>query len=84
MAGLAEGLEDNEPLLRLAAEGTPSIISCTLRFPQDGRKGGHLVVFTGEFTQDGARHAGFADPSRWGRNTVRCHRAVSGPAGPGA
>jgi ABC-type bacteriocin/lantibiotic exporter with double-glycine peptidase domain len=66
MTGLAEGLEDNEPLLRLAAEGAPSIISCTWRFPQDGRKGGHLVVFTGEFRQAGARHAGFADPSRWG------------------
>lgn len=66
LTGYAEGYDDQSHLQRLAAGGTPSIISCTWQFPQDGRTGGHLVVFTGEFDRGGETYAGFADPSRFG------------------
>lgn len=53
-------------LVKACSRGLPSIVSCTLTFPQDGRHGGHLVVLLGErTTSDGARTV-FADPSRWG------------------
>lgn len=66
LTGRAEGCDEPDDLQRLATQGAPSIISCTWQLPQDGRKGGHLVVFTGEFDHDGETYAGFADPSRFG------------------
>lgn len=57
----------------MAAHGVAPIVSSTFRFPQDGRRGGHLVVFTGTSVLAGQPMARFADPSRWGAD----HDAVS-------
>ncbi|WP_327101424.1 cysteine peptidase family C39 domain-containing protein [Nocardia vinacea] len=65
LAGTAEAV-DRSTLQGMAADGIPSIISCTWQLPEDGRQGGHLIVFTGEADRDGDTIAGFADPSRWG------------------
>lgn len=67
LAGEARGFDDTAELVRLAEQGFPSIVSCTFRFPQDGRRGGHLVLFAGEFGTP-TRMAGFMDPSSWGRH----------------
>ncbi|MCJ0875558.1 hypothetical protein [Streptomyces sp. AP-93] len=66
LSGVAAHFDSPEPLQRLAQEGIPAIVSCTFTFPEDGRRGGHLVLFRGERIQLGQRVAGFADPSRWG------------------
>lgn len=55
-----------EELLQACAGGMPSIVSCTHTFPQDGRRGGHLVVLLGERTTASGTRIAFADPSRWG------------------
>ncbi|MFI1974653.1 MULTISPECIES: cysteine peptidase family C39 domain-containing protein [Streptomyces] len=72
LQGHASAFPTPAPLQELARAGTPSIVSCSFRFPEDGRQGGHLVLFTGEFERDGEVYAGFADPSRWGAD----HAAV--------
>ncbi len=53
-------------LLRACSRGMPSIISCTHTFPEDGRRGGHLVVLLGERSTPTGTYVAFADPSRWG------------------
>lgn len=57
---------DPADLVAIASAGRPSIVSVTLGFPEDGQKGGHLVVFAGHL--DGGHLARFMDPSRWGRD----------------
>ncbi|MBS2772781.1 cysteine peptidase family C39 domain-containing protein [Anoxybacillus rupiensis] len=59
---------ENATQLQLVLQITgPLIVSITHKFPEDGRRGGHLVVVCG-------RHKGpeptitFRDPSRWGAN----------------
>lgn len=66
LEGFATGYRDQQPLEKLASEGIPSIVSCTFKFPEDGRKGGHLVIFAGSFNTSNGWRIGFADPSRWG------------------
>jgi ABC-type bacteriocin/lantibiotic exporter with double-glycine peptidase domain len=44
----------------------PLIASVTLRFPEDGRRGGHLVVVTAVDDGPGARIC-IRDPSSWGK-----------------
>lgn len=66
LEGFAVGYRDQQPLQKLAIEGIPSIVSCTFRLPEDGRKGGHLVLFAGSFSTPKGQYVGFADPSRWG------------------
>lgn len=66
LSGAAAPFGSTAQLQSVAKAGIPSIVSCTFRFPDDGRKGGHLVVFRGEVVKDGERYAAFADPSRWG------------------
>ena len=50
----------------LESTGGPLIASVTLRFPEDGRRGGHLVVVTAAGEDPGARIC-IRDPSRWGK-----------------
>ncbi|MFC9227470.1 C39 family peptidase [Streptomyces decoyicus] len=66
LTGAAAPYTSPAQLRSIAEAGIPSIVSCTFRFPQDGRKGGHLVVFRGETVRDDERYVAFADPSRWG------------------
>ncbi|GHH82955.1 hypothetical protein GCM10018793_43840 [Streptomyces sulfonofaciens] len=66
LSGAAAPFGSPTQLQSFARAGVPCIVSCTFRFPEDGRKGGHLVVFRGEVVKDGERYAAFADPSRWG------------------
>lgn len=63
IAGLVSGLAD---LLELVDAGVPPIVSCAFQLPQDGRRGGHLVVLGRAFVHDSRRLVSFADPSRWG------------------
>lgn len=65
----AVGHEGPEVLRARAAHGLPSIVSVTHLFPEDGRKGGHLVVFGGEDGPIADRRAHFMCPSRWGETT---------------
>ncbi|MFD9160405.1 cysteine peptidase family C39 domain-containing protein [Streptomyces sp. NPDC059558] len=66
LSGAAVPFSFPAQLQSIAEAGLPSIVSASFRFPEDGRKGGHLVVFRGEAVKDGQRYAAFADPSRWG------------------
>ena len=67
----AEAVAAGELPARLAA--APVIISVTEKFPEDGRKGGHLVVAHG--TACSARGSGpdifIRDPSAWGQDHDR-------------
>ena len=50
----------------------PLIISVTGKFPEDGRKGGHLVVARGTSeTADGTLDILIRDPSAWGQDHDR-------------
>ena len=50
----------------------PVIVSVTEKFPDDGRKGGHLVVARGYHqTQPGDPDIFFRDPSGWGQTCDR-------------
>jgi hypothetical protein len=50
----------------------PLIISVTEKFPEDGRKGGHLVVARGTSeTADGGLDVLIRDPSAWGQHHDR-------------
>lgn len=62
---------DLNPLEEAVNSGIPSIVSVTHKFPTDGHKGGHLVVFAGLSSSDQAnvapqRVVHVRDPSRWG------------------
>jgi hypothetical protein len=50
----------------LESTGGPLIASVALRFPQDGRRGGHLVVVTAVGEGPRARIC-IRDPSSWGK-----------------
>lgn len=68
----ATGSHDPERLLAACARGLPSIVSCSIGFPEDGQRGGHLVVLLGELPPKTRPRVAFADPSRWGET----HRDV--------
>lgn len=53
--------------LRAALMHGPVIASVTLGFPEDGRRGGHLVVVCG-FEQSEPRIVHVRDPARWGES----------------
>jgi ABC-type bacteriocin/lantibiotic exporter with double-glycine peptidase domain len=50
----------------LESTGGPLIASVALRFPEDGRRGGHLVVVTAAGEGPGAQVC-IRDPSNWGK-----------------
>jgi hypothetical protein len=68
----ATGALGPEQLLAACARGLPSIVSCSIGFPEDGQRGGHLVVLLGELPPTTSPRVAFADPSRWGET----HRDV--------
>jgi len=79
--GVTAAADEFSTLDALVAMGLPPIVSVTLRFPVDERRGGHLVVYTGRASAaepDPIRRddAGltplvcFMDPSSWGRDNV--------------
>jgi hypothetical protein len=66
----AEAVTADELPSRLAA--APLIISVTEQFPEDGRKGGHLVVARGTArTARGSPDVLIRDPSAWGQDHDR-------------
>lgn len=67
LQGSAAHYDEPDDLRALALLGFPSIVSSTHKLPQDGRRGGHLVVFAGESGEGQERKAYFMCPSRWGR-----------------
>jgi ABC-type bacteriocin/lantibiotic exporter with double-glycine peptidase domain len=73
--GIAVQADSLEILQALADRGMPSIVSCALYFPIDGRRGGHLVVFGGRGAPDGTTVV-VCDPSSWGHD----HHEVSAEA----
>jgi hypothetical protein len=52
-------------------ESAPLIISVTEQFPQDGRRGGHLVIARGLAAGDEGPDLLIRDPSSWGRQHDR-------------
>ncbi len=66
LTGVTRRVDEMAELGDLTAAGLAPIVSSTFRFPQDGRREGHLVVFRGISMADGQPVANFADPSRWG------------------
>ncbi len=67
--GVATSMPDVRDVLRTADEGLPVIVSVAPQLPDDGRRGGHLVVVGGTARGGQVR---IADPSRWGAT----HRLV--------
>lgn len=66
----AEAVTADELPARLAA--APLIISVTEKFPEDGRKGGHLVVARGTArSAQGGPDILIRDPSAWGQDHDR-------------
>lgn len=66
LTGRAIAAPTVDDLTESLAVGLP-IVSVTWKFPTDGRRGGHLVLFTGEDrSAEGGPVVRFADPSRWG------------------
>ena len=66
------GTRSQAQLLDACERGLPSIVSCSITFPEDGSRGGHLVVLLGERSTASGTRTVFADPSRWGET----HRSV--------
>ncbi|MBO1418645.1 hypothetical protein J0670_29095 [Streptomyces sp. FH025] len=66
--GQAEAVPADELIARL--KQAPLIISVTEKFPEDGRKGGHLVVAHGFEAGDDPAIL-FRDPSGWGQQNDR-------------
>jgi hypothetical protein len=58
----------------LESTGSPLIASVTWQFPEDGRRGGHLVVVTAVGDGSGAQVC-FRDPSGWGMDQSRISAA---------
>jgi hypothetical protein len=54
------------------AAGRPAIVSVTERLPEDGRRGGHLMVLAGVGADaSGGETAWFRDPAGWGAGVDR-------------
>lgn len=66
------GSHSRDQLVDACERGLPSIVSCSITFPEDGSRGGHLVVLLGERQSASGARTVFADPSRWGAT----HRSV--------
>lgn len=68
LSGRAEAVPAGELVGRLTA--APLIVSVTEQFPDDGRRGGHLVIVHGyDEAPDPVIH--FRDPSAWGQTHDR-------------
>mgnify|MGYP002734838075 CR=1 FL=1 len=60
-------IKDGEALEELLSKKGPVIVSVTGQLPEDGRKGGHLIVACGRYQENGIQMIAFRDPSRWGK-----------------
>ncbi len=60
-------IKDGEELEVLLTNYGPVIASVTGQLPEDGRKGGHLIVICGRYIENGEMMITFRDPSRWGK-----------------
>lgn len=60
-------IKDGEELEALLLKSGPVIVSVTGQLPEDGRKGGHLIVASGRYYENGEKMITFHDPSRWGK-----------------
>ncbi|MBO8171260.1 MAG: C39 family peptidase [Bacillaceae bacterium] len=65
-------IQNGDHLQQLLETTGPIIASVTHKFPEDGRRGGHLVVVCGRHNEN-TLTISFRDPSRWGQN----HSCVS-------
>ena len=61
-------IQDGEELEMLLTKFGPVIVSVTGQLPEDGRKGGHLIVVCGRYKEDGEFMISFRDPSKWGKS----------------
>ncbi|MFS1512974.1 C39 family peptidase [Chengkuizengella sp. SCS-71B] len=65
-------IKNRQQLQATLEKSGPIIVSITESFPEDGRKGGHLVVVCG-IHQNNEITISFRDPSKWGES----HSAVT-------
>ncbi|WP_397538365.1 C39 family peptidase [Rummeliibacillus pycnus] len=61
-------LQNGEELEKLLKNYGPVIVSVTGQLPEDGRKGGHLIVACGRHKEKGEYMISFRDPSKWGKS----------------
>ncbi|MGX9134466.1 cysteine peptidase family C39 domain-containing protein [Rummeliibacillus sp. JY-2-4R] len=78
-------INDGEELEMLLTNYGPVIASVTGKLPEDGRKGGHLIVICGRYMEDGEMMISFRDPSKWGKlnSTVSEKRLLASFTGRG-
>jgi hypothetical protein len=69
LPGRAEAIASDD--LPAAIKDGPLIASVTFQFPDDGRRGGHLVVLRGYEQGTADPLILFRDPSRWGQEQDR-------------
>lgn len=67
LAGASVGMDGLPVLYDQIDQGLPVIVSCSLGFPDDGRRGGHLVLATGRSASLRGDVVHVVDPSRRGR-----------------
>ncbi|MEK4197943.1 C39 family peptidase [Cytobacillus sp. FSL K6-0265] len=65
LKGSAISIKNGDELERFLIETGPLIASVSHELPQDGRKGGHLIVVSGR-QKGNDTNIIFRDPSRWG------------------
>jgi len=61
-------IKDGDELEMLLTKFGPVIVSVTGQLPEDGRKGGHLIVACGRHKENGEFMITFRDPSKWGKS----------------
>lgn len=61
-------IKDGDQLEHLLATEGPVIVSITHKFPENGSKGGHLIVVCGRNQTSKGNIICFRDPSRWGES----------------
>jgi len=57
-------------LLKLLSEGYLIIASVTHKFPEEGSRGGHLILVYDVYQSDNQRFIRYMDPSAWGKNNT--------------
>lgn len=67
LKGTPIAIRDGEELEKLLLNVGPVITSVTGKLPEDGRKGGHLIVVCGRHQENGIQMISFRDPSYWGK-----------------
>ncbi|MDP5275428.1 C39 family peptidase [Chengkuizengella axinellae] len=68
LKGTPIAIKDGAHLQKILVTNGPVIVSITESFPEDGRKGGHLIVVCGRHQHDQETTITFRDPSKWGEN----------------